>query len=396
MGGGEINLHLLASALVKKGAKVSVLTSSFPELKRFEIMDGIKVYRTLVTGDNPSSAKSNVQRSFLFPRSVVKEVKRLTKKQHLDVIHFIGASIMAAVKVSSLKIPLFATIESYPTLCPKGDRIFHGKRECKIKCSISKFVTCQTNSKEIGKMRNRWFFKYNPLFLSYLFNYHKKLQRSLEYCNLIAISNYMSKVLLQHGLQSTVIPNAIDYKKFQIPRRSKNSGKAVILYAGSLTKYKGPQILLQAAKRLPVKCELYGDGPLKEELQQLIKNNNLDATLHQPVPYSEIPQLYADSDIIAFPSIWPEPFGRISIEAMAAGKPIIGSSIGGIRETIAAGSGILVKPGDVEEFRSKLKELINKPQPKRKSIDNQLKRKYGQSHVIRKLLNVYNEKIRSI
>ena len=147
MGGGEINLFLLAKSLVKNNIEVSILTSYNRGLKKFEKVRGINVYRKLKTGKNPRGIFNNFQRSFVFPRSVLKEAVKLNKKIDFDFIHFIGTSVIAAEKLKRLKKKMFATIESYPALCPKGDRIYYGKCECKIKCSLSKFLSCQLDRK---------------------------------------------------------------------------------------------------------------------------------------------------------------------------------------------------------------------------------------------------------
>ena len=392
MGGGEINLRLLAKKLAKEGVEVSILTSYFTGLKKVEEIDGIKVYRTLTTGDDPSSVKSNITRSLIFPHSIVKEIKKLTKKQSFDAIHFIGLSILAAPRLNFLKIPLFSTIESYPALCPKGDRIFHAKKECKLKCSFSRFVVCQRYSAEIGKMRNKIYLKYNPLFLTYLFWYHKKLQNSLRFCKLIAISEYIQKILLQHGQESAVIPNAVEIKKFQLVKDKRKSKKGKILYLGSLTKYKGPQVLLEAMKGLNYSCNLYGEGPLKSQLLDVINKNNLDANIHPFVPYEKVPQLYSDTDLVVFPSIWPEPFGRIAIEGMAAGRPVIGSRIGGIAENISEESGILVEAGNVKELREAIMSLFKNTSLKnnlKKSGAKTIKERYSMEAVTNKLMKCY-------
>lgn len=359
MGGGEINLAIVVKALAKKGIAVSVLTSHHPGLPRYETNDKVAIYRTLKTGENASGIISNLTRSFLFPRSVEKEVLKLHRHKKFTHLHFIGTSILAAAKLQKLKIPLCATIESYPTLCPKGDRIYHGKQECKMVCTLSKFVRCQQKSSEIGKMINKWYFKYNPLFLLYVYRYYKKLNRSLLFCHLFAISIYVHKVLQQHGVESIVIPNALTPTAFQ-QQESKNrkTEKKRILYLGSLTKFKGPHLLLKALSGLDYHCDLYGEGPLKKKLQQMIADYKLDAGIHPPVPSHQIPALYAAADVVVFPSQWPEPFGRVAIEAMAAGKPVIGADIGGIRETITNGAGILFQAHNVQDLHHKLKQLL--------------------------------------
>jgi len=399
MGGGEINLELIAKVLAKDGAEVSILTSYHEGLDKVETTEGVLIHRSLKTGDNPSGLMENVKRSFVFPKSVENEVKKILKQQKIDVIHFIGTSIIAAPGLKNCGVPLFATIESYPTLCPKGDRIFHGKSECKIQCSFTKFLSCQAESPEIGKMKNEWYFKYNALTLSYIYNYYKRLNDSLQYCNLVSISEYVQDLLSQQGHDSTVIPNALPVEKFKrawkkIENKPRNN-KTKILYLGSLIRSKGPQLLLDAVEGLDIECELYGEGVLKEELQARIQEYSLPVKILSPLPYAEIPSLYAKADIVVFPSLWPEPFGRIAIEAMAAGKPVIGSAIGGIKETITGGTGILVDPGNVKQLREAIVLLIH-DQVLRKEMGKKGRKMaeelYAEDRVVKKLLNLYQSK----
>jgi len=360
MGGGEINLQTIATALAEQGHAISILTSYFSELKPYEEIKEVKIYRRLKTGQNPSTFKNNLIRSLKFPKSIQRETKKITLEIKPDIIHFIGTSIIAAPKLRSLGIPLFATIESYPTLCPKGDRWYRGKEECKVVCSLRQFVPCQSHSKEIGKMKNKWYLKYNPFFLLFVYNHYQKLNQALQHCQLIAISDYVKNLLIQQGHASTVIPNALDLKPFQKAQKKgkDNAGKPRILFLGSLMESKGPQVLLEAIKGINCRCDLYGEGAMKEQLQQIIDQNHLDAMIHAPVPYREIPEIYAQADVVVFPSLWPEPFGRIAIEAQAAGKMVIGSDIGGIKETMADG-GFLVAPGNIIALQQQLNSQLD-------------------------------------
>jgi len=143
-----------------------------------------------------------------------------------------------------------------------------------------------------------------------------------------------------------------------------------------------------------VRCDLYGEGILREELQQMINENGLDAEIHLPAPYQEIPDLYAKADIIVFPSLWPEPFGRIAIEAMAAGKPVIGSKVGAIPELIAEETGILVTPGNSVELRQAIQKLIANPARREELGRNGRKvaeQKYSSDCVITKLIEFYEQ-----
>ena len=261
-----------------------ILATCYANLKdssvTYEEIKEVKIYRRLKTGQNPSTFKNNLIRSLKFPKSIQRETKKITLEIKPDIIHFIGTSIIAAPKLRSLGIPLFATIESYPTLCPKGDRWYRGKEECKVVCSLRQFVPCQSHSKEIGKMKNKWYLKYNPFFLLFVYNHYQKLNQALQHCQLIAISDYVKNLLIQQGHASTVIPNALDLKPFQKAQKKgkDNAGKPRILFLGSLMESKGPQVLLEAIKGINCRCDLYGEGAMKEQLQQIIDQNAVKRT----------------------------------------------------------------------------------------------------------------------
>jgi glycosyltransferase involved in cell wall biosynthesis len=386
MGGGEINLFLITKALVKKKIEVIVLTSSHKGLKEYELMDGVKVYRRLKTGDDAYTLLNNLKRSFTYPKSIIEETSKMINEINIDLIHFIGTSIITAKELSKLAIPLVSTIESYPTMCPKGDRLYNGEQECKKVCNFSMFVKCQMKSKEIGKMKNKWFLKYNPIAWIYLYWFYKNLNEGLKYSTNIAISNYIDRLLQKHGSKGIVIPNAINTSQFY-KQKNKNKKKK-ILYLGSYTQFKGPQILLKAIKGTNYHCDLYGQGSMKEELKEMINKDKLDAEVHEVVSYEEIPRLYAETDVVVFPSLWPEPFGRISIEAMAAGKLVIGSDVGGISETIKPGTGILVEPNNP----SKLVKAINKALKIKfnNKISETIVKQYEEKIIIEKLVKTYN------
>lgn len=394
MGGGEINLAQVAKGLAEAGVEVAVLTAHFPGLVREETQNGVRIYRQLQTGATPQSLAANVKRLFSFPRSVTVEVQRLAAAWQPDCIHFIGTSLIAAPQLRSLKKPFFATIESYPALCPKGDRLFQGKKECTTQCNLRTFLSCQRRSSEFGKMKNSWYLKYNPLFLGITYRYYRQLRRALKACRLIAISTYVQKLLLQHGHHSVVIPNAFDAAPFLRARaKTKKSAltktdttrKPTVLYVGALLASKGPQILLEAARGINCRCVFYGQGRLKDDLQKKIVAYGLDAEVFPPQPYEKMPEIYAKADVVVFPSLWPEPFGRISFEAMAAGKPIVASSTGAIPE-IVGDRGVLVKPGDSKDLRVALARALHE-----KMSEKNRKGCYTVRSVIKKIKDLYKQ-----
>lgn len=397
-GGGEINLAALCQALTEVGIKVTVLTSFCKGMPEKEEKFMVTILRRLKTGRDPGSLRSNLVRKISYFPSVQHEAVRITHEENIDLIHLIGISVGAAERLQKMKKPLVATVESYPALCPKGDRIYHGKKECAITCSYTAFRRCQQDSPEIGKMPNKIYLKHNPLFHYTLYNHYQQLQNSLRHCSVIAISRYVQELLHLHGISSTVVPNIIDADFFASPPASAPAGnrnaQPTILYVGSLTRYKGAHILLEALQGSAYRCLFYGDGLLLKELQQRIQEMGLDATILPPVPYTQIPSVYAQADLVVFPSLWPEPFGRIPLEALAAGIPVVSSNIGGIKETVQKWHGKLVPPGDAKALRTAIDTVLSDASyaaAAREKGNQSVKQGYGKEAVAQKMLREYSD-----
>jgi glycosyltransferase involved in cell wall biosynthesis len=403
-GGGEISAWLLAKNLAKEEIDVSILTSHFSGLKKFEVKDGVKIHRRLKTGKDPYSFRENVKRAFLFPLTTKKELIKLDKEENFNVIHCMNInSIIGTSKVKEkIKKPIIAHINSLSLFCPTGT-LLKGKKICNEKCSLMKFLECFLRYGKISKVKKKRYLRYNPIFILYVYFRFKQRKNSLKKMDFfIAISNFMKNLLRNEGISKeriAVVPNPVELKEF-FNLQSKKHKIPKILFLGAYETFKGPQILLEALKDLKdekFKCDFYGSGSLKERLERMVKNFKVEdkVKINNPVEYSEIPGLYEQHDLIVFPSLWPEPFGRIAIEAMAAGKPIIASKIGGIVDIIENGkNGFLTKPGDYKELRKNLEKLI-KNKKLRKKIGKEgrksVREKYAVNIISKKMNNIYKK-----
>ena len=140
-------------------------------------------------------------------------------------------------------------------------------------------------------------------------------------------------------------------------------------FAGRLVGWKGLRVAIQAMHILgdhsPVRLVILGDGPQKAELQEharsLVEAGRVffrDAMVHQ-----EIPNFYAAMDIGLFPSVGDEAFGIAIAEAMACGKPVIASAVGGIPEVVGNEGvcGLLVGIGDAKRLAQAMRALEKDP-----------------------------------
>ncbi len=141
------------------------------------------------------------------------------------------------------------------------------------------------------------------------------------------------------------------------------AGEVRVGYAGRFVPQKGLLDLLEAAAGLPwVHLLLVGGGILKPELQRRAGQPDLCGRVEFAgrVPSSALPDLYRRMDVLALPSrttlTWKEQFGRVLIEAMACGIPVVGSSCGEIPHVIGE-AGLVYPEGDTVALRAALERL---------------------------------------
>lgn len=127
-----------------------------------------------------------------------------------------------------------------------------------------------------------------------------------------------------------------------------------VLYAGRLSSEKGVLDLLAAANGLPL--VVVGDGPLRRQVPQALGF----------LPPDELGRRYARAAVVACPSRR-EGFGVVAAEAMAHGRPVVASAVGGLLDLVADGeTGLLVPAGDVQALRVALERLLGDPALRRR------------------------------
>jgi glycosyltransferase involved in cell wall biosynthesis len=139
-----------------------------------------------------------------------------------------------------------------------------------------------------------------------------------------------------------------------------------ICYAGRFVPEKGVDVLIHAMTGLDQACRLVlvGSGPRREALIQLAAECGLGNRLDvRPwMPSAEFPHFLHTIDALVLPSItqsnWKEQFGRVLVEAMASGVPVVGSACGEIPNVIGE-AGLIVPEGDVEALAAALRRLQN-------------------------------------
>ncbi|HSC28321.1 MAG TPA: glycosyltransferase family 4 protein [Vicinamibacterales bacterium] len=128
-------------------------------------------------------------------------------------------------------------------------------------------------------------------------------------------------------------------------------GTAAVLFAGRMTKLKGGQVLVAAAARAghrlgrAIPLIMAGDGPARVEWQQLAVSLGVHVEFTGWLAPEARADVFRRAAILAVPSIWPEPFGLVGLEAASLGIPAAAFDTGGVREWLEPDrSGLLVDP----------------------------------------------------
>jgi len=149
-------------------------------------------------------------------------------------------------------------------------------------------------------------------------------------------------------------------------QRTGEGSDFVIGYAGRLVPEKGVDILIRAFAQLPpgVQLRIAGSGPERKTLRRLAEKLGVSARVifEPPIASTEMPGFYAQLDCLVLPSRarpnWKEQFGRVLVEAMACGVPVVGSDCGEIPHVVGE-AGLIFPEGEVNALATHLRELMN-------------------------------------
>jgi glycosyltransferase involved in cell wall biosynthesis len=171
----------------------------------------------------------------------------------------------------------------------------------------------------------------------------------------LVASNHMRKELQNNGaypekLEVLSLPNTQRIPGTAPPAPRTHKGR--ILFVGRLTDVKGTRVLIEAirlaeaALNHPLKLEIAGEGSERADLEQFAARTGVAAEFLGFLDSKAMHDAMSDADLLGVPSLWPEPFGLVGIEAGSLGLPAVGFAVGGIEEWLIPGKSGEVAPGD--------------------------------------------------
>lgn len=218
-----------------------------------------------------------------------------------------------------------------------------------------------------------------------------------------------SRILRKHHRKVVVIPNGVDTERFSpgvnsgsIKDRYHLHGYKTLIFVGVLSKwhsYKGVEILLRAFAMSERQCDnlkllVVGGGNMMGYYQRMAHQlPGGDRVVFAGQVGEDLPAYYSASDFAVLPSKnSSEGFGLTLLEAMASGKAVIGTNVGGIPDVIEHGrNGLLVPPGDAETLSDAIRVMFLNDELRERL--GQSGRAYAEAHdwkeIVRRTVSVY-------
>ncbi|MBQ7066139.1 MAG: glycosyltransferase family 4 protein [Lachnospiraceae bacterium] len=332
-------------------------------------------YVSLYKRNNDELRKMNFFQKICMPFTAIfsfktyREIKRIIKSEHIDIVHVHNTLTMVSPSVfyAALfcKIPVVQTLHNFRMQCPNGlfFRNGHICEECMndgLGCAIRH--KCYRNSR-IQTMVSAATIKIHRIIGTY-----RKV-------NFICLTEFNKEKLLElnyvkkgSGLKKRRRKIIDEKKVFVKPNFTDVEGEKIFfedrkkqcVFAGRLEEVKGIKLLLEAWEKIEdVKLVVCGTGPLEEWCKDFVKEKKLEnVEIKGFTTHDDLIQIIKESKALLMPSLWYEGFPMTLAESLACATPIIGSNIGNVGNLIKNGKNGWKVNLSKEEIKEKVECLM--------------------------------------
>ena len=363
-GGAEMYMFELAEMLRHSGMHTSYFGMDDP---RNADDKNAETFPSYVDFDEPDGTRAKVRAvgRMLYSRDARSGMARMLARDHVDVAHLhniyhqLSPSILGPLRDAG--IPIVMTAHDYKLVCPVYTLTASGTLCTRCvggspwnaalhRCNRGSISGSAAVALESAIHRRRG--AYEPIDV------------------LIAPSEYLRERLIDGGHNPErveVVPNFADCEAFDPTQEPGDH----VLYAGRLSHEKGIDVLINSVAGTSIRLRVAGDGPERDALERLAARTGADVEFLGHLSRAGLRRELESALAVAVPSTWPENCPLIVLEAMAAGRAVVLSDVGGLPELARDGQeGLLVPAGDVRALRDALLTL---------QADHQFARRLGRA-----------------
>lgn len=325
----------------------------------------------------------------LYSPDARKAIARVLEEERIEIVHLhsyfkrLTPAILPEIAVRS--IPIIQTLHEYRAVCPVST-LFREGAICH-ECAGGRYGRAIRHRCAGGSLvRSTW--NAAEMYMSDALG-HKRTIASW-----LTISDFQRDQLIAMGMDAARLRTVYHPIATAPPRKSLR--RTHVAYVGRLEDYKGIGPLLDAAARLPsIQFVLAGAGQCETMVRERIAGGLHNVELRGMLAGDALRDVVAQAYCVVVPSLWPEPFGLTSIEALAQGTPVIASATGGLAETVRDKvDGYQVPPGDVDALAARIALLAGDPDRANAMGEAGRKRMetdFGMDRYYREIMDVYHE-----
>lgn len=356
LGGIERHVHSLSASLASRGHQVSVATLWHPGLPAFEMDGAVRVHRMRASMQRlPGLFTTGRFHAPPFPDpEVTASLRRIIAQENPEIIHahnWLVYSFLPIKKAS--KTRLVMTLHDCELSCVQMRRMFMDEEFCPGP-QLAHCLRCAAH--HYGAIKGT---------VTYMSNQGmSRLARSAVDCFLpvssaVAEANGLTTGRAPYQVIPNFVPDETGLPEGPLDPRIAALPPRFILQVGDLVRDKGVYVLLEAyaGLRNPPPLVLIG-----RRLPELPRELPANATLLESLPHLAVMQAWQRCLFGTVPSLCLDASPTVTIEAMACGKPVAASCIGGIVDQVVDGeTGFLVPPGDAAALGQAMARLIEAP-----------------------------------
>ena len=337
---GGVAAHAIASAtaLAESGVEVHAVAARIDA----EPIAGVTLHLA------PNLFKAHVA-----PEQRLGEARRL-RPSAIHLHQFDDPDVLAVLQQLA---PVVASVHGY-SACTSGVHYFRPGQEC----TRAHGPGCVPNLALRGCAHTR-----DPRTLPAGYRRATLSVRALRRADLaISYSSTIDRHLAANGVERrAIVPLFATMEPADIAEHA--AGRRVA-FAGRVITAKGIAVLIRAMQDVQGELVVCGDGWQLQAMRRLARRLGLADRVRFTgwLAAQDLARELAEASVVTMPSLWPEPFGLVGIEAGACGRPIVASATGGVGDWLKDGvNGLLVEPGDAKALAAALNELLADPARRR-------------------------------
>ncbi len=334
---GGVATHVMtsAAALAARGVEVHAVAAL---VDRDEAAGGVQVHESPALHDRTAAAAERLAGTLSLGPAAV----------HLH--QFEDPDVAAAIRRAA---PLVLSMHGY-SACTSGVHYFRPGQECERAHGPG----CVPNLLLRGCAHTR-----NPTWFP---RAYREATRAVEVIRQADLAISHSAVIDRHLAANGARRRAIVplFATLEPRAADGHEQRRRVVFAGRIVGAKGLHVLLRAMADVDGELVVCGDGHDRARAQDLAARLGIAGrtSFRGWLAPDELAHELAEASVVAVPSLWPEPFGLIGIEAFGCGRPVVACDTGGVREWLTHGvNGLAVAPGSPQALAAALTELLADP-----------------------------------